>query len=620
MPSRNNLPLLQKKAGKSEHGTRRYQMNSETLVMNIKNFNLALLLIAFFTTAHATSVNLALGKTATQSSNYRSDMYHAEMAVNGYTNSVNDRSSWDAHNFTHTKKEQGAWWQVDLGAVKIIDQIIIYNRQDCCRDRLSHYSVSIIDDNNNIVEKKDFNGAYPNRKKIIEMQGKKGRYVRIQLLNKNYLSLEEVQVMNYRGEKGRDAERFFTKDGNKVSMKENRDLVITGNIITEGYIQVGGIGPTCDDDMIGAIRYNGTIDILEFCDGVKWAPIGMDANFNCDLGCQLGSASSMGRYDYQCAIKLDNTVTCWGGDNMISYAHQLDEKERNDILINIAKTDAEIQKTALSNLKEKDKKLALGRLEKKRTELLNSLNSKQTVPDGLKAKQIALGGLYACALKLDESVQCWGSGHSNPPAGLVAKQISAGIDSICALKHDHTVQCWGAKQVFLYPSDDTGQNNVPAGLTAKQVTAGENINCALKLDDTIHCWGDTKNNPASSIPEGIFAKQIVLSIDRMCALKLDNSVACWGGYPTDSSPANDLRAKQITSGLDHACALKLDNTVECWGSPGAGGIIVPDGLIAKRITSGIRHTCALKLDNTVECWGDGDAVKNKPTNLIAKHF
>jgi hypothetical protein len=44
---------------------------------------------------------------------------------------------------THTNDEQGAWWQVDLGSKKNISQIIIYNRTDCCANRLSNYQVSI---------------------------------------------------------------------------------------------------------------------------------------------------------------------------------------------------------------------------------------------------------------------------------------------------------------------------------------------------------------------------------------------------------------------------------------------------------------------------------------------
>jgi hypothetical protein len=57
-----------------------------------KFFNRALLVIAFFTvlfaTVHATDINLALGKSATQSSNYNTTLYHASQAVNGNTQGV----------------------------------------------------------------------------------------------------------------------------------------------------------------------------------------------------------------------------------------------------------------------------------------------------------------------------------------------------------------------------------------------------------------------------------------------------------------------------------------------------------------------------------------------------
>ena len=97
------------------------------------------LLTALFTTVHAADINLALGKHATQSSNYYETVrYHAPKAVNGDTKGV-----WYTNSITHTKKEQGAWWQVDLGGKKNINQIIIHNRTDCCADRLSNYQVSI---------------------------------------------------------------------------------------------------------------------------------------------------------------------------------------------------------------------------------------------------------------------------------------------------------------------------------------------------------------------------------------------------------------------------------------------------------------------------------------------
>ncbi|VVH64134.1 hypothetical protein BSPLISOX_450 [uncultured Gammaproteobacteria bacterium] len=139
------------------------------------------------------TVNLALGKPATQSSYYETDRYYASQAVNGDTRGV-----WYTNSITHTKYEQGAWWQVDLGSEKNIKQIVIYNRTDCCANRLSNYQVSISNkaDFSTHTYQQDFHVA-PNPKKIIQLNalGKQGRYVRIQLLDKDYLSLAEVQVM-----------------------------------------------------------------------------------------------------------------------------------------------------------------------------------------------------------------------------------------------------------------------------------------------------------------------------------------------------------------------------------------------------------------------------------------
>jgi hypothetical protein len=83
--------------------------------------------------AYAYGYNLALGKPATQSSIYP----HRIHAVAGYAVDGNTDGEFLNGSTTHTKKEQGNWWQVDLGSKKNINQIIIYNRTDCCANRLS---------------------------------------------------------------------------------------------------------------------------------------------------------------------------------------------------------------------------------------------------------------------------------------------------------------------------------------------------------------------------------------------------------------------------------------------------------------------------------------------------
>ena len=140
------------------------------------------------------AINLALGKHATQSSTY----LHAVFAVAGYAVDGNTDGKFSNRSTASTEHEQGAWWQVDLGSKKNINQIIIHNRTDCCADRLSNYQVSISNkaDFSTHIYQQDFHDT-PKPKKAIKLDApsKLGRYVRIQLLDKNYLSLAEVQVM-----------------------------------------------------------------------------------------------------------------------------------------------------------------------------------------------------------------------------------------------------------------------------------------------------------------------------------------------------------------------------------------------------------------------------------------
>ncbi len=146
--------------------------------------------------AYASGYNLALGKPATESSTYPYEV----LTVAGYAVDGNTDGKFINGSTTHTKQERGAWWQVDLGSKKNIHQIIIYNRTDCCVDRLSNYQVSISNkaDFSTHIYQQDFH-VEPNPKKIIKLDapGKQGRYVRIQLpdTSYNYLSLAEVQVM-----------------------------------------------------------------------------------------------------------------------------------------------------------------------------------------------------------------------------------------------------------------------------------------------------------------------------------------------------------------------------------------------------------------------------------------
>ena len=88
--------------------------------------------------ASGTSTNLAQGKRATQSSTHTLLKAAAERALDGNTNGV-----FSGGSVTHTNEDVNPWWEVDLGAPVTINSIEIWNRTDCCGDRLNDYWVFV---------------------------------------------------------------------------------------------------------------------------------------------------------------------------------------------------------------------------------------------------------------------------------------------------------------------------------------------------------------------------------------------------------------------------------------------------------------------------------------------
>ena len=53
----------------------------------------------------------------------------------------NRSGDWNGGSVTHTDQETDPYWEVDLGAAHHIDEIRIFNRTDCCADRLRNFVV-----------------------------------------------------------------------------------------------------------------------------------------------------------------------------------------------------------------------------------------------------------------------------------------------------------------------------------------------------------------------------------------------------------------------------------------------------------------------------------------------
>ena len=123
----------------------------------------------------------------------------AARAVDGNTN-----GAWNAGSVTHTNNDAQAWWQVDLGEVGQLDTVKVWNRTDCCSNRLSNFYVFVSDVpfdstamNTTLIQpgvSAYFVSVTAGSPTTVAVN-RTGRYVRVQLSGTNYLSLAEVQVM-----------------------------------------------------------------------------------------------------------------------------------------------------------------------------------------------------------------------------------------------------------------------------------------------------------------------------------------------------------------------------------------------------------------------------------------
>ncbi len=133
-------------------------------------------------------VNLALGKPCAQSS--RSQWSNSEQgAVDGVKNG----------SFGFHTGPGPAWWQVDLGAMYALDQVVIFNRTDCCAERARTIQVLLSDNgadfrtiytHNGSV----FGGVMNNNALKVPVNGAAGRYVRLQITSNEHFHLDEVEV------------------------------------------------------------------------------------------------------------------------------------------------------------------------------------------------------------------------------------------------------------------------------------------------------------------------------------------------------------------------------------------------------------------------------------------
>ena len=227
---------------------------------------------------------------------------------------------------------------------------------------------------------------------------------------------------------------------------------------------------------------------------------------------------------------------------------------------------------------------------------------------------VSAGDLFACALKVDGSIWCWGSNdmgelgaapsvadlgcgaaHCNPTPQQIptiddATEIALGIELGCAIRADRSVWCWGQNDfgqlghmpgtsgdgtcssaepdggALASPCNPLPQRiSLPVGVQAAHVSAGWGIVCVDTQAEAlgggafmgdVYCWGNNAHDT------------IGLSVDAGSAVPTPNKIGVFQTDVVDVDVSGDNR---------YACAVRHDGSVWCWGDDYQGRIGALEG-------------------------------------------
>lgn len=203
------------------------------------------------------------------------------------------------------------------------------------------------------------------------------------------------------------------------------------------------------------------------------------------------------------------------------------------------------------------------------------------------AVAVVVGGYFACALKKDGAVWCWGSNAN--------RELGRTTTGLCDAK----------------PCDPVP--GVVEGLPpVTQLSLGSDVACARTTSAEVYCWGNgafgnlgTGGNSTQAPPvkvdglSSVAEVQLGLHIDggqgaAACARTTSGGVACWG-LNIGGALGHDQG-----SGGDVVCGTGGSNW--CNSAP---SLVVPaeKGLTAASITVGVDSACAAQASGPAFCWG-----------------
>jgi len=181
-----NLPVMNKVdfGGKTGQSVKIYMPN-KTGVMSLAE-------VQIFGSLDETQVikNVATGGTVSQSSTAYGGA--ASRATDGNTN-----GNWGGRSTTHTHTSTNPWWKTKMANANSVQKVVIYNRYDCCWQRLANPIVSL-NLNGALVKEIKYEGTVGRgASQEFDFEGAEGDEVMVRLEGTNrILSLAEVQIFS----------------------------------------------------------------------------------------------------------------------------------------------------------------------------------------------------------------------------------------------------------------------------------------------------------------------------------------------------------------------------------------------------------------------------------------